>query len=79
MARFIGSVQGQRGEASRLGSSNSGIDVSAKGWDVGISIHGWVGENGEDVFSVSLNSGSNGRKSEVFIGNFTEKDLGRKS
>lgn len=36
MARFRGTVQGQRGEASRLG--DRGLSVAANGWDVGVEV-----------------------------------------
>jgi hypothetical protein len=32
MARFYGSLQGRRGEATRLGDSKSGIEVEACSW-----------------------------------------------
>lgn len=38
MARFRGSVKGQRGEASRLGSKSSGLVVHANGWHTGVTV-----------------------------------------
>lgn len=35
MAHFYGVVQGNRGEATRTGSKNSGMYAEAKGWDLG--------------------------------------------
>ena len=35
MAHFYGTVQGNRGEATRTGSKNSGMYAEAKGWDLG--------------------------------------------
>jgi hypothetical protein len=68
MARFIGYVQGQAGETSRLGSPKSGITAEARGWDVGVKVIGRdIG--GEDVFSVFSTSGSNGGASPVHLGN----------
>lgn len=59
MARFIGYVQGQAGEASRLGSPRSGISAQAQGWNVGIRVDGHA-DGDDDVFDVYLTSGSNG-------------------
>ena len=35
MAHFYGTVQGNKGETSRIGSKNSGITAKAYGWDLG--------------------------------------------
>ena len=75
MAHFYSEIQGNRGEATRTGTPNSGIRGHIRGWDVGVSVSGYVNENGEDVFEVRLTSGSNGRYSSKLIGSFTAKDL----
>lgn len=38
MAQFRGTIHGQRGEASRLGSKSSGLSVTANGWDTGVRV-----------------------------------------
>ncbi len=58
MARFIGFVQGQRGEASRLGHRR--LIVNANGWGGGINVHLYVGDDGEDFARVTLTGGTNG-------------------
>lgn len=58
MARFKGSVQGSRGEASRLGGTESGLRVYANGWRSGVMVRGEVNEDGEDVFYVYATGGS---------------------
>lgn len=35
MAHFYGSIQGNRGEATRTGAKTSGMLSEAKGWDLG--------------------------------------------
>lgn len=60
MARFIGYVQGNRGQESRLGTERSGIEVAANGWNVGVGVRGHV-ENGGDVFYVYATGGSSSR------------------
>lgn len=59
MARFRGTIKGQRGEASRLGSIASGLRVEANGWHVGIEVTGQVTLSG-DRFEVWVTGGSNG-------------------
>jgi hypothetical protein len=62
MARFIGFVQGNRGEASRLGGPSSGIRAQARGWNLGGTVYGGpvYGEPDKDEFRLSVDGGSNG-------------------
>lgn len=72
MAQFLGSVSGTRGEATRLGSKNSGLTVQANGWNVGVTVHARH-VDGEDVFDVYATSGSNHRRSDELLFTITEK------
>lgn len=59
MAQFRGTIKGQRGEASRLGSKASGLVVRANGWDTGVVVcldH----VDGRDRVQVYRSGGSNG-------------------
>jgi len=38
MAHFYGTMQGSRGETSRMGTVNSGMTAHVRGWDVGIEV-----------------------------------------
>lgn len=67
MARFIATIAGQAGPASRIGSARSGIVAHPRGWDVGVEVVGAV-EGDEDVFHVYVTSGSNDRYGRKFIG-----------
>jgi hypothetical protein len=77
MARFRGTIQGSRGEASRLGTPRSGLVVTADGWDLGIAVYADVDpqDKEKDVFKVYLTGGSNGGCATKCIGTFTEGDL----
>ena len=57
MAQFRGTMQGDRGIASRLGSKKNGLAMRCDGWTKGIRV---VAEHkdGQDVFSVYITSGS---------------------
>lgn len=58
MAHFIGYLQGNRGAASRLGTKNSGVDVTARGWNIGGSVRVYHAE-GKDYVVFTLDGGSN--------------------
>lgn len=74
MARFYASIQGNRGEATRIGSKDSGIEGHIRGWNIGGRVCCFVGENGEDRVQISLTGGSSCSFEKV-IGTFTEADL----
>lgn len=59
MAHYRAVIQGMRGEASRLGSQNSGIDTSVNGWKGGVEVRGrWNGKAQADEFTISATIGS---------------------
>ena len=68
MAHFRGTVQGNREEASRLGSKSSGIETEAAGRRSGVVVRGFVDDNGLDVFYITATSGSGGNASDIYIG-----------
>ena len=62
MAHFRATIQGMRGEASRLGSASGGISANVNGWNGGVSIRAhYDEEKGCDVFTVRRTGGSRGR------------------
>lgn len=78
MARFSGSIKGQRGQASRMGSAASGIHAHVRGWDVGVEVFGDTGDGANvDTFTVYLTAGSNGSAIPKLLGRFTCPDLER--
>ena len=61
MAQYRASVQGQRGEASRLGGKSSGISAWVNGWHLGVNVSAHYNEMTDcDVIAVAINGGSNG-------------------
>jgi hypothetical protein len=68
VARFIGFVQGQSGEASRIGSPRSGMTTHARGWNVGAKVYGHVTPDDRDVFDIYTDGGSNGHVSGRYVG-----------
>lgn len=71
MARFYASIQGQRGEATRMGSAKSGMVGHVRGWDIGARVD-LDDRNGKDVVTITLTGGSNGRTPSRILGEFVE-------
>lgn len=53
MARFRGTIRGQRGEASRLGSPSSGLSAHIAGWQGAVDVE-LYDKDGVDMARVSL-------------------------
>jgi len=66
MAQFRATIQGTRGQASRLGTKKSGLLLNVNGWHAGISISASY-EDGKDIFKVYKTAGSNGGHSSIHI------------
>jgi hypothetical protein len=78
MAHFRGTVIGNQGEASRLGTKGSGLLVTAHAWNLGVHVRLYVGADGQDHAAVVLTEGSGynaGRTRD--LGDFTRDDLGK--
>jgi len=67
MAQFRATIQGRRGDASRLGDKRSGLDVRANGWDSGVRVQA-SHEDGKDVFHIFQTTGSHNRGLERLLG-----------
>ena len=66
MAQFRAVIRGQRGEASRLGSKQSGIVAHVDGWHTGATVR-ISHVDGRDLISVYRTGGSNGNGSEYLV------------
>ena len=76
MAHFYGTIQGNRGEGSRLGSMDSGLESHTRGWGLGCRVVMEYNKHlKRDEVSIFLTSGSNGGKSSIKLGTFKEEDL----
>jgi hypothetical protein len=67
VARFRGTVRGNRGLTSRLGTKNSGMTAVVNGWDAGIRVEAIVTPDGEDVFYIFMTGGSRGTCRERLV------------
>jgi len=75
MARFYASIQGSRGEATRMGTPASGIHSHTRGWDIGANVRVFD-EDGEDVCYIGISGGSNGAKLSKCVGTLTAGNAG---
>jgi hypothetical protein len=62
MARFFGTLQGGRGEATRLGHASSGLRVTAASWSGKVCVQAYADEprNGGDVDCVRISAEQHG-------------------
>ena len=61
MAQYRATIQGMRGEVSRLGTKSSGIHANVDAWDIGVYVSiRYDIALGTDVCTVYLTGGSNG-------------------
>lgn len=64
MGHFYGNLQGNRGEATRMGSKDSGITAHIRGWSTGIYVACHVDDKGNDVCEAHETGGSS-RPSQI--------------
>lgn len=76
MARFYGTLKGQRGEASRLGTTASGLRASARGWDIGGDVEINAGSDERDTVSLAISGGSNGTRCLLDLGGWQRDPKG---
>lgn len=74
MAQFYASIQGNRGEATRMGTKSSGIEAHIRGWNVGAKVYITHNEEtGKDEVTVYQTCGSNGGSHrDAIIAEFTD-------
>jgi hypothetical protein len=75
MAQFYASIKGNRGEATRMGSKQSGITGHIRGWDVGANVTCWTDKDGRDMVTVRITGGSNGNGISKCLGTFSREYL----
>ena len=71
MARFRGTIEGGRGQASRLGNSVSGLETTANGWDQGVEVVAHA-DMGADIHRVYATGGSGHRGGRKLIAEITD-------
>ena len=75
MAQFYADIQGNRGQATRMGTKESGLGGHIRGWHVGCRVYMQFNEETQqDECTIELTGGSSGFRSKR-IGTFTADDL----
>ena len=70
MSRFYGTVQGNRGEASRSGHSVGGMTTWCASWNGAVRCYAYVGEGGIDCVRVTLTQWhGNGPRKDIVLYN----------
>lgn len=75
MSTFYGTVEGQRGPATRCGSRSSGIRTAAQSWNGSVIVSLCYAErDGEDVLMVGINTsdGSSAYGHNIWNGSYEE-------
>lgn len=69
MSHFYGEIEGKaQTPATRTGTKNSGMFAHIRGWGIGVVVNcNYDEEKEEDVISVSVSGGSNGRNGNVSV------------
>ena len=68
MAQFYADIQGNRGEATRMGTKASGMDSHIRGWHTGAKVVCHYDEDtGKDIVRVYKTGGSSGRSSQELV------------
>ncbi len=72
MAQFRATIQGGKGEVSRLGHKTTGIRTKTNGWNSGVYVFGHHQVDVGDVLEITATRGSNGGNRE-YLG-WVDKD-----
>ena len=67
MTTFRGVMQGNKGEASRLGTEKSGLGAHLCGWNGGVNVQLYHDNLGRDSAKITLTGGSNGYGERVTL------------
>ena len=75
MSHFYGTVEGNRGRATRCGSKASGLTTKAAGWNGCIRVHIFTDDDGNDRYKVTLTpwSSSGGQVRPLAVGSLDAK------
>lgn len=82
MSEFYGTLEGNRGVATRCGTASSGIKASVQSWDGSVQMRLCYDVDGEQALRVSMSNGSSFYGDTVFDGSLErframcEKEMG---
>lgn len=74
MAHFYANIQGNRGEATRMGTKDSGMGGHVRGWYVGCRVTmDWNEKEQRDECRITVTHGSSGYAQSRCLGTFFTK------
>ena len=76
MSRFYGSLNGNRGMATRQGTAKSGMQSHTRGWNIGAEVNCYVNDQGQDEVQVVLTGGSANSSTLKELGRFVKGEGG---
>ena len=71
MAQFYANIQGNRGEATRMGTKSSGIEGHIRGWHIGVKVNCYH-KDGKDYVKIWKTGGSSDSFANELIAEFSE-------
>jgi len=75
MAHFYGEIKGNRGEATRMGTKDSGFRGHIRGWSIGGSVNcHYNNSKDRDEICIAVTNGSNGYSSNIHLASVIEND-----
>ena len=73
MSRYYGTLKGNKGVATRQGTSSSGLKVSAQSWNGSLITYIHDGpDDGEPIFDLMVSTGSESVGHTIFSGTLDE-------
>ena len=72
MSHFYGSMQGNKGEATRCGTKKSGIECHVRGWEIGVKVSCEYNHDTEKNEIYIYKTGGSDNPSEELIKKITE-------
>lgn len=75
MAQYLGSISGQRGAVTRLGSKASGLRVVGNAWNVGAVVYlNHMSARDSDIVSITIDGGSHAERDPIHLITLDERD-----
>jgi len=78
MSKYYGRLRGSRGEATRQGSENTGIEAAVQSYDGSVAMRLQTGGDGDPIIEIVKHDGSNGGMSGgklLYCGKLSDLEL----
>ena len=75
MSRLYASIESDKAKTQATRGGREHLTTHTRGWDTGVEVHAYVGDNGEDTFEVYLTRGSLNATDKILVATYTEADV----